>query len=670
MSLMTNPETTIHAARRGPRPMTAEDLWTIPRVGPPAPSPDGAWCIVPVTTHDLETNEAKSRLYRVAVSGGEAMPLTAPEHSSASPAVSPDGRRVAFTRKDAKGKAQLHVMPLDGGESRRLTDFPLGCFDPRWLPDGSAVIVAAEVLKGHFTPEATRAELERREKDPVKAHVTEERFYRHWDRWLTTGEVPHLFRCDLTGGAVVDLTPVAETWLDWMEPNGQYDVSPDGREVAYAGISFDPAKGPRSAIYVAPTAGGAVTCLTPEHPSNDLKPRYSLDGRSLVYGMQHDPFFYADRVRLMRFDRGGRTHAPLLADWDRSPLHWEFAADGTLCIEAEDRARVSLFTLKGEGEPKLAIEGGTLQGITVRGTTVFGAIQNLSAPAEAFVWSPGEKAHRRFTRFTEEAMSRFGLGEVREITFEGSKGETVQMFVLMPPGAQAGVKLPLIQCVHGGPHGISGDNFHPRWNGHLFAAPGYVVSMVNFQGSTSWGQDFAKRILGGWGDRPFEDVMLGTDLLVASGLVDENRMAAAGGSYGGFMASWIEGNTKRFRCIVNHAGVYDTLSQYASDWTFGRAESFGGEPWDGIEEIDRYNPARYAKGFETPMLVLHGERDYRVPATQGLECYGVLKAKGVPARLVYFPDENHWILKPRNSLLWYREVLAWFERWLGSGTAS
>ena len=178
------------------------------------------------------------------------------------------------------------------------------------------------------------------------------------------------------------------------------------------------------------------------------------------------------------------------------------------------------------------------------------------------------------------------------------------------------------------------------------------------------GQDFAKRIQGGWGDRPYQDVMKATDVLIASGMVDEKQMAAAGGSYGGYMASWIEGNTDRFRCIVNHAGVYDTLSQYASDVSQGRAQSFGGEPWDGLEKIDEYNPARFAKGFNTPMLVLHGERDFRVPVTQGLECYGVLKAKGVPARLVYFPDENHWVLKPQNGLVWYREVHAWLARFL------
>ncbi len=664
MSVMTSPSTTLYPARKGPRPFNAEDLWAIPRVGAPVPSPDGKSLAVAVTTYTLDKNEGRGRIWLVPVAGGEPRALTAPEHASQSPAFSPDGRQLAFTRKE-KGKAQLYVMPIDGGEPRRLTEMPLGVFDPKWLPDGSGIVFAAMVLRNHFTPEATTAELERRDKDPVRAHVTEERVYRYWDTWLTTGEVPHLFAYDLAGGKLRDLTPESTVWFDWMDPSGQYDIAPDGQEVAFAGISFDHERSwLRSAIYVAPAAGGAVRCLTPDHPSDDTRPRYSPDGRSIVYGMQRDPTFYADRVRLMRFDRAAGKHEPLLENWSLSPLHWEFAEGGTLALEAESAGRVGLFALRSGTEPRALTSRGTVSGVSVsRDGRIYFALQSLAEPAEAYACAADGRGLRRLTRFTEEVAARFGMGEVREMQFEGAYGENVQMFVVLPPDYQAGRAYPLVQVIHGGPHGISGDQFHPRWNGQLFAAPGYVAALVNFQGSTSWGQDFAERILGAWGDRPYQDVMRATDVLVASGLVDESRMAACGGSYGGYMASWIEAHTDRFRCIVNHAGVYDTLSQYASDVTQGRARAFGGEPWEGIEGIDRYNPARFAGGFTTPMLVIHGEKDYRVPVAQGLECYGVLKAKGVPARLVYFPDENHWVLKPRNSLLWYREVHDWLKRW-------
>jgi dipeptidyl aminopeptidase/acylaminoacyl peptidase len=669
MSVMTIPSSSLHPARTGERPLTAEDLWAIPRVGAPVPSRDGSLLAVTVTSYDVEKNLGKGRIWLVPTQGGEPRALTSGEFSSSDPAFSPDGRRLAFIRKVEGGKAQLHVMPLDGGEAQKLTDLPLGAFDPMWLPDGSGIVFAAAVLKGHATPEATKAELERREKDPVKAHVTEERVYRFWDTWLTTGEVPHLFLLELASGRLRDLTPESTTWFDWMEPTGQYDLSPDGAELAYGGILFDAARSLlRTVIFTVPVAGGTPAALTMDHPADDTRPRYTPDGKGIVYGMQHDPFFYADRVRLMRYDRAARTHAPLLDGWDLSPMHWEFAADGTLFFEVEENGRIAGFALgKADKAPRRVVEGGSVAGLApARGDRLYFTLQSISQPPEVHAAPAAGGTTERLTRFTEPALAKASLGEVREMQFEGAYGETVQMYVVLPPGYQPGTKYPLIQVVHGGPHAISGDTFHFRWSPHAFAAPGYVAALVNFQGSTSWGQDFAKRIQAGWGDRPFGDVMKATDVLIGTGMIDETRMATAGGSYGGYMMSWMEGHTDRFKCIVNHAGVYDLMVQYASDVTQGRAQSMGGEPWDGIEAIDRWNAARFANGFQTPMLVIHGEKDYRVPVSHGLECYGVLKAKGVPARLVYFPDENHWVLKPANSLLWYREVLAWFKRWLGA----
>lgn len=667
MTVTTPASTTLYPARSGPRPVTADDLWSIPRVGAPTPAPDGASFAVAVTTYDLEKNEGRSRIWRVPVAGGEPRALTAPEHSSAEPAFSADGAQLAFTRRIDKAKPQLYLMPLDGGEARKLTDFPLGVFDPRWLPDGSGIVFGAMLVRGHLTPEATKAEVERRDKDPVKAHVTEDRVFRFWDTWLTTGEVPHLFVLDLATGKARDLTPESTLWFDWMDPSGQYDISPDGREVAFSGIGFVEEKSLiRSDIYRVPVAGGPVVRVTQDDSSDNLRPRYTPDGRSIVYGMQEDPYFYADQVRVMAVDRATGKRTRWFPNWKLSATHWTFDRDGTLFVEAEDEARISVFSGRGDAaEPRLLVRGGSIAGVSAAGGKLFFTRQSITDPAEVHVSGTDGSGFRRVSRFTDEVTARFATGEVRELRFEGAYGESVQMYVVLPPGHVEGTRLPLIQQIHGGPHAISGDTFHYRWSSHAFAAPGYAVALVNFQGSTSWGDEFARRILGGWGDRPYQDVMKATDHLIASGLVDEKRMAAAGGSYGGYLAAWIEGHTDRFKCIVNHAGVYDTLSQYASDVTQGRSQSFGGEPWDGIEAIDRWNPARFANGFKTPMLVIHGERDYRVPVTQGLECYGVLKAKGVPARLVYFPDENHWVLKPANSLLWYREVMVWFERFLG-----
>ena len=664
----TAPMTTLYAARRGARPVSAEDLWTVPRVGSPAPLPDGSALVVPVTCWNLDKNEARTQFHLVPIEGGTPRAITSSDVSATEPRVSPDGKRLAFTRKDANGRAQLMVMPLDGGEARKLTELPLGVFDPRWLPDGSGIVFVTTLLKGHLTHELTTLELKRRADDPVKAQATEERLYRYWDTWLTTGEVPHLFLLDLGREVARDLTPDSTVWFEWMEPSGQYDISPDGREIAFAATSFDARRSlMHSNIFTVPVTGGALKCLTPEHPADDLRPRYSPDGRYLVYGMTLDPEFYADRVRLMRIDRATGKHEDWLVNWDAVPQHWDFAADGTLLFEAEYHARMLAYAWSGTGEPRPLTQDGTVSAVTpLAGGRVAFLHQTLSAASELRVLPQSGGAATRITSFTDEGAARHHTGEVRELLFEGSRGESVQMFIVLPPGFEPGKKYPLVHMIHGGPHGAFGDLWHARWNAQAFAAPGYVVALVNFQGSTGWGQDFAQRIQGEWAARPFDDIMKGTDVLIASGLVDETRMAVTGGSYGGYMVSWIAGHTDRFKCIVNHAGVADLTAQYASDVTQGRGKAAGGEAWDGLEKQDAWSPIRFAKGMNTPMLVIHGERDYRVPVGQGLLIYGLLKAKGVPARLVYFPDENHWVLKARNSLYWYREVHAWLSRWLGA----
>jgi dipeptidyl aminopeptidase/acylaminoacyl peptidase len=667
MPVTSAPVSTLYPARRGSRPVSAEDLWTLPRVGAPEPLPDGSALVVPVTRWNIEKNEARTQFYRVPSVGGTPCALTTPDASAAEPRVSPDGKQLAFTRKDAGGKQQLMLMPLAGGEARRLSELPLGVFDPRWLPDGSGILFAANLLSGHLTHEHTALELKRRADEPVKAHVTEERLYRFWDTWLTTGEVPHLFLYDLGREVIRDLTPNSTVWFDWMDPSGQYAISPDGREIALAGISFDEQRSLIvTNIYTVQVAGGPVTCITTGHPADDQRPRYSPDGKYLVYGMTHDPEFYADRVRLMRVDRATGQHAEWLGNWDFTPAHWEFAADGTLLFEAEHHARMKLFSYNGAGEPRALSGDGSVSGSTpVAGGRVAFLHQSLVTPAELRVMPQTGGTAARVTNFTDDGAARHHTGEVREIVFEGAHGVPVQMFVVLPPDYQTGKKYPLVHMIHGGPHGTFGDLWHARWNAQAFAAPGYVVALVNFQGSTSWGQAFAQCIQGEWAARPFEDIMKATDLLIASGLVDEQRMAVTGGSYGGYMVSWIAGHTDRFKCIVNHAGVADLTAQYASDVTQGRGKAAGGEAWDGLEKQDACSPIRFASGMTTPMLVIHCEKDYRVPVGQGLLIYGMLKAKGVPARLVYFPDENHWVLKARNSLLWYREVYAWLARWLG-----
>ncbi|NIA24202.1 MAG: prolyl oligopeptidase family serine peptidase [Gammaproteobacteria bacterium] len=649
------------------RSITANDLWTLPRVGDPVAN--GGIVVVPVTRFDLDDNKATTSLYLL--TPGEPKLLTNPKHDAKSPAIALDGARIAFVRSESPDEpAQLYVMPLDGGEAECLTDMPLGVLGPKWMPDGDGLLFLSPLFTEAPTIEDTRKLRDRREDAKVKAHVTEDRLYRYWDRWLTDGSVPHIFLFDFASREIRDLIPDSQRWWSWDQEADSYDVSPDGREVAFsADTSAPPHDRPRTAVFTTPVAGGATRCLTPDGTGHELRPRYSPDGTLIVYGMQREIDYYADRVRLVRYDRQPDEHHVLTEAWDRSASSWEFTAQGDLVFTAEDRARVNLYQMPPKDvEPRQIARGGTF-GHPVPGTdTLFATLQDLSHPPE--VVSVDISGSQRLTHFTEESMADLRLGNVEEITFEGADGDPIQAFVVYPPDFDPARRWPLVHMIHGGPHGIFGDTFHFRWNAHTFAAPGYVVALVNFHGSTSWGQDFATSIQGAWGDLPTQDILSATDHLLERGFLDEDRMAIAGGSYGGYLTTWLTTQTDRFACAVAHAAVTDLPGMYASDVTMGRIRSYGADYWEDPDTVDRWNPARHTAGCRTPTLVIAGERDFRVPSTQGLEFYGILKAKGVEARLVYYPDENHWILKPQNSLHWYQEVQTWLARHLDRASTS
>jgi len=642
-----------------------EDLWAITRPG--SPVVHGSTVVFPVSTTNLEENKSRTRLYRLSLEGGDPTPLTAEGVDATEPSFSPDGSRLAFVRKEEKKEGQLALLSLEGGEAEVLTDFPLGVNDPRWFPDGNRIAFVGWVLADAPTPEGTKKRLEEREKEPVKAHVTENRIFRFWDTWLTDGKVPHLFVHDMKTGKTRDLTPDSKRWFDFMEPSGSYDISPDGEEIVFSADASLPPHSPTNwDVFTVPTGGGAVTNLTAQNPADDLLPRYSPDGRWIVYGMQRENDFYADRVRLVAYDRKKKTHTVLTEGWDRSAMHWDFRPDsGEMVVTAEDEGRIALFrTEVAEKDPVRFARGGTYSGVVPLPDGGAVAVKTtISDPPELVRVAP-DGSETRLTHCNDELMGRIDMGDVKEITYPGADGRPIQAYVVFPPGFDPSRKWPMLEMLHGGPHGITGDQFHFRWNMQLLASPGYVLFAPNFHGSTSWGQEFAACIQGAWGEKPFEDAMKGVDALLAEGYIDETRIAAIGASYGGYLVSWIAGHTDRFACIVNHAGVADTLAEYASDVSWGREKAMGGQPWEGLEDLDRMNPMRFAAGFTTPMLVVHGERDYRVPVTQGISMYNVLKAKGVPSRLVYFPDENHWVLKPRNSQFWHGEVFAWLARWL------
>lgn len=657
------------------RPITPEDLWAMKRVGSVAPSPKGDLVAITVTEYDIEKNKGNSDIWLISIDGTYRQRFTTGESSESSPQWSPDGSRIAFLAKRNDDEySQLYVIPADGGEARPVADMPLGVSHPHWLPDGSGIVFASRVIPEFESDlDSLRAEVERRKKSKVTAKVTENRFYRHWDTWLTDGYYPHLYVVDIESGVVTDLTPGNNLYFV-AGYNAEYDVSPDGSEIAFSAVRQPaPFDSLLWDVYVlAIDSPGQVTNITLDNPSNDRNPQYSPDGKYILYGRQKIIGFYADKWRLTLYDRENGTKKEIAQDFDRSPGGWRFSDLGsTVYFLARDRGRRSVFSIP--------VEGGTVTEVFAEGTNsnlefaghkrlVF-LHQDLSHPAELYTVRTDGNRLEKLTSFNDEISDTIEMGAVDEHFFEGAGGDEVQMFVVYPPGFDHSRKWPLLQLVHGGPHGIFGDLFHYRWNAQLFAAPGYVVAMVNFHGSSSFGQDFKDVISGAWGDKPFTDVMSATDYMVETGVIDENRMAVAGGSYGGYLVSWIGCRTDRFKCIINHAGVFDLVNQFASDYTMGRDRSFGGSPWANLEGLTRYSPAHNVENYVTPTLVIHGERDYRVPVGQGLEAYGILKGKGVDAKLIYFPDETHWVTSPQNSIFWYNEFHDWLDRYIGEGAA-
>lgn len=642
--------------------LTAETLWSIPRVGTPVVAGDVV--VTTVTTYPSDPGMGTSRIWRVPLDGSPPVALTGSHESASKPALSHDGRILAFLRA-VDGRQQIHVMPLDGGEAVAVTDLPLGVIGMRWFPDGRRLLAIADLFAEGQTIEATAQIREERESEKHSAKTSDVAVYRYWDRWLTDGRFPHLFMID-PDATPLDLTPDSTRWMKWdntSDPTDDIAVSPDGAEVAACfDVSSPPHTDLRWSLFAIDVETLAERELTPHNTGNVSGPRYSPDGRHLVYGQTIDPHFYADRVRLIRRDRTDDDTVELTDGWDRSPSSWEVDAEGVLLV-AEDEGRQPIWTL--------SMDGGTPQPYGVAGTLaspgrlaggrVVASRNSLTSPPELVVIS--DEDAQPLTHFTDEAVAALDLPTVEDFRFEGGRGDIVQGWLVRP--RKVTTPAPLVHMIHGGPHGTFGDTWHWRWNAAAFCGDSRIAALVNFHGSTGFGQEFAECIRGDWGDLPTKDVELATDHLVSSGVADPARIAITGGSYGGYMVAWLTSQTDRYKCAVAHAAVTDLPGMYASDITSGRAYSYGADVWEDLDRVNRWSPAAHAAGYSTPTLVIHGERDYRVPVTQGLEFYGVLQAKGVQSRLVYYPDENHWILSQANSLHWYGEVTSWLERFIG-----
>ncbi|RVU41862.1 S9 family peptidase [Rheinheimera riviphila] len=655
-----------------PTPLTAEKVWQVARPSGLTVSPDGQRAIFSLTKFDLTTDKGNADLQLLELGSGKMTALTSHADNDTQPAWSPDGRQVAFLSKRGADQNQLMLINVFGGEAKALTDLPVAVTAPTWFNDGKKILFVAEVPKdfdGDFNKLKTRLEAEKKQKTTAK--ISENRVYRFWDHFLDEGSFPQFFSLDVASGDIRQLSAGFNKIMN-LQGNPQFDLSPDNKTIAVSANSSEPPYNRLNQdIYLLSTDGsGQADNITSANQADDSNPVFSSDGKTLVYGAQKRLDFNNDNVKLTHFDLTKKTATVLAANVDLSPTDWYFSKDGSmLYFTADDKAKQSLFSVPTQGGAvKQVLRQGSNEQFQLAGPQQFVLVQHsMSQMPEIFLLDNKSRTLKQISQLNTALQQQTSWGKVEEVSFAGSDGKPVQMFITYPPDFDTNKRWPLLNVLHGGPHSYSGDNFGYRWNSQVFAAAGYVVIQPNFHGSSSFGEAFTASIHGDHATKPFYDSEAAVDYMVSRGFIDESRMAAAGGSYGGYLVNWVAGHSSKYKTLISHAGVYNLMGQFSSDITQNRSEAYGGSPWQNTASMQSMNPAMFADKFQTPMLVLHGELDYRVPVTQGLELYGVLKGKGVEARLVYFPNENHWILKPNNSLLWYREFTGWLERYIGKG---
>ena len=662
------------------RGFQARDLATLDRYSSPTLSPDGQHLVFAKRVVDYAANKASTSLWSqdLARPGAAAMRLTPKASNVNSPAYSPDGGIVYYL--DGKtGTSQLYAMPAGGGAARQLTDFPLDVDAFALSPDGKRVAFSA----GTFPACAADLACTRKKRDGDPAHkasgvLFDHLFIRHWDTWAD-GRINRVFVAPLGGKAMAKTATLVGSDLIADVPSKPFgDLSdlawsPDGRSIVVSArlSNGDEPHSTNFDLYRLNADGsGKAVNLTAANPAWDAGPVFSADGRTLYYRAMKRPAFEADRFALMAMDLGsGATHE-IDPEWDRSAESIALSADGkTIYTTSENLGQHPLFAVDvADGSVRQVGGDGTVSSVTLAAGKLAFARDSLRSGDQLFVSDLDGGNERAITPSAQQMLTDVKFGDFEPFTFKGWNGDTVHGYVVKPWNYEAGKTYPVAFLIHGGPQGSFGNSWSYRWNPQTYAGQGYAVVMVDFHGSTGYGQAFTDAISQHWGDRPLEDLQKGWKAALSRySFLDGDKACALGASYGGYMVYWIAGNWQQpWKCLVAHDGVFDNrMMGYATEELWFSEWENGGTPWGNPEGYERFNPILHVKDWRVPMLIIHNQLDYRIPVDQGIAAFTALQRKGIESKYLYFPDENHWVLKPQNSVMWHDTVDAWLKEHIG-----
>jgi dipeptidyl aminopeptidase/acylaminoacyl peptidase len=655
---------------------TIDNLIATKRVGDPQLSPDGRTVAFTVGTVNKAENKTLTQIYTIRIDGSNLKQITSGDRSNSSPRWSPDGKRIAYTTG-----GQVWTMEPDGDDRKQITRISTGAGNPVWSPDGKWIAFNSDVYPECTSDDCNKAEDARIESSKVQAKVAERLLFKHWNEWRDRKR-SHVFVVSSSGGVANDFTPGDFDSPPYGASTGvDYAFSPDSREIAFIkNLDKIEAISTNSDIIIASLVDKSQKNITAANRGYDAAPVYTSDGKYILYRSQATEGFEADRWRIMRYNRATGETVELTRGFDQQVDEMVVTDDGkTIYFAAATRGRSPIYTVPVEPDFRLrlathvkpVLEGYFANSINVSndGRTIVFASSSIASPTELMRVNSDGSGLTPLTSFNDAAYRAYGLQKAEDMEWKGALNANVHGFVIKPSNFDPSKKYPLIVLIHGGPQGAFSDNWGYRWNPQVFANAGYVVFMPNPRGSTGYGQKFVNEISGDWGGKAFVDLKNGIAEVIRRPYIDKSRIGGAGASYGGYMVDWLLGHNNdprfRFKTLVSHAGVYnlESMATATEEIWFPKWE-FKGLPWENPVLYQKWSPHKFAGNFNTPTLVTAGEQDFRVPVDQSLQLFTTLQLKGVESKLIIFPDEGHWILKPQNSEFWYRNVLDWFAKHL------